>query len=58
MDYVDFETQKEEIEEKIKAIHRSMNTLEDTLVTLDEEACKAIEALHQLDHNYYGEDEQ
>ena len=56
MDYVDFETQKEELEEKIRAIYRSMTTLEDTLVTLDEEACKAIEALHQLQYNYYGED--
>jgi hypothetical protein len=56
MDYVDFETQKEELEEKIKTIYRSMTTLEDTLVTLDEEACKAIEALHQLEYNYYGED--
>lgn len=56
MDYVDFETQKEELEEKIKAIYRTMTTLEDTLVTLDEEACKAIETLHQLQYDYYGED--
>ena len=56
MEYEDYETQKEELEEKIKAIYRSMTTLEDTLVTLDEEACKTIEALHQLEYNYYGED--
>jgi hypothetical protein len=56
MEYGDYETQKEQLEEKIKAIYRSMTTLEDTLVTLDEEACKTIEALHQLEYNYYGED--
>jgi hypothetical protein len=55
MDYADFETQEEALQEKIKAIYRSMTTLEDTLVTLDEEACKAIETLHQLQYNYYGD---
>ena len=56
MEYIDFEAQKEELEEKIRDIHRTMNTLEDTLVALDEEACKTIEVLHQLQYNYYGED--
>ena len=44
--------------DKINAIHKSQATLESTLIDLDMEADTAIEQLHELQRNYYGEDEQ
>ncbi len=56
MNYEDFNIKEQELQDKIKAIHKTMNTIEATLVSLDEEADKVIEELHLLQHNYYGDE--
>lgn len=56
MDYDMFLDKEEVLQEYIKAIHKNMNKLEATLVSLDAEADKAIEELHQLQLNYYGDE--
>lgn len=54
MEYELFLIKEEELQDKIKAIHKSISTMESTIVALDEEASKAIEELYDLQNSYYG----
>lgn len=54
LSYDDFTAKEFSLQEKVKEIHKMINSLEVAAVELDQEASVLIEELHQLQDGYYG----